>query len=181
MFTQPVNPRQSDAGQWVVQVRPDQAFFEISRSDEQATREEIAEFASTLSEQLRNALQPQWPQLHLYANNSPKWSNVHLGPQGIHKAALLDYLLKTRMPEKPVAIISAGDSTNDIELLSAHQLQGIPNYPVLVGKNPRAESAIRKNAPPQLEQVPWNHLDEGLSRQFAKLKPWLKQEKTSVE
>lgn len=173
-FTRPVNPRQPEDGLWVVQVRPDQAFFEVNRSDNKVTGDEIFAYASLLSDLLGESLQKRWPQLHVYANGSSNWSYIHIGPRDINKAVLMDYLVGERFSDKPLGVISAGDSVNDTPLLSRHFVTDVPNYPILVGSNPRVTAVLKRNPPPNLEQVGWNRLDEGLEKQFNKIKPELK-------
>lgn len=174
VFTKPVHPARPEQGLWVVQVRPDQAFFEVSRSDKNASQQEIAGYSELLGSLLQESLRKKWPTIQIYSNSSPQWSNVHFGPEGIHKATLLDYLVGTRFENKPLAVISAGDSTNDTALLSRRHIAGdVPNYPIFVGKNRRVEAALSGKNLPNLERVAWNELDIGIQKQFDKIKAHL--------
>ncbi|WP_373531158.1 HAD hydrolase family protein [Vampirovibrio sp.] len=173
-FQKPMSPKHPKSGDWVIRICPDQTYFEVASTQPDVTEPDIANYSEFLIDHLQARLKPQWPTVMFYNSQSSEGCHIHLGPENTNKASLVRHLLATRFEQKPQAVISAGDNTNDIALLSSHTLEGVPNYPVLVGSHPKVMAALRQNPPPNLESVGWNQLDEGLKKQFAKVKDHLK-------
>lgn len=177
LFTRPKNPDDPAEGKWLLAVRPDQSCFGVTHLPEDkgkpASPEEATQFATQLGVALKSRMAQDWPRFETFAVTTPEGAFFHFGPKGNSKAGLINYMIEERMPKKPMAVISAGDGGNDVPLLSRNELAGVPNFPIFVGESARALDALRQSNPPRLEQVPWNQLDVGLAKQFAKLKPAL--------
>lgn len=184
LFSRQKDPYDPAYGKWILSIRPDQSCFGVTHlpgsKGGQVSPEEATQFAEVVGLMLKNRMTKDWPAFSYYTVKTPEGAFFHFGPKGNSKAALIKYMIQERMPQKPAAVISAGDGGNDVPLLSSHDLAGVPNYPVFVGESERALKRLRENPPPRLEQVPWNQLDVGLAKQFEKIKSDLSRDKSTV-
>jgi hypothetical protein len=175
VFTQPVvggNSSKQDV--WVVRLDPDQAYLEINRAGEKkATQEEIAAFTETLGHSLAEPLKKKWPNFSFHLTSFSERCFLHVAPENNNKASLINFLANQRAEVTPQAVISAGDTHNDVPLLSLNHLGGIPNYPIMVGDSVSLKQVLAQRNLRHLETVGWNELDKGIEKQFHKIKPGL--------
>jgi HAD superfamily hydrolase (TIGR01484 family) len=182
LYTQPIDAAEKPGPAWLLKFYPDQAYMEVTRSDNKTETQSIAQFANQLGARLRQALLPKWPKASYYTNITPKSTYIHLGPAGNSKGSLVHHLIEHRFEAAPKAVVSAGDSFNDREILSAENFGDTPNFPVQVGKHPALSEYLETHRPEQLEQTEAGQLDTGLKAQFAKLQsllPCLRPDKPS--
>lgn len=167
---------------WIVRIHPDQAYFEVRLSDElkivntfnkpqrmnlmatEAKRiSSFLERSSKLNPDLDN------PRLSTFLNPMEGQCFIHLAVKGATKGEALQYLLN-KLPKPPQAIITAGDSKNDISMLGPEHYSGIPNYPVQVGNNPSLTNHFKQTPHPNRVQTKEFKLYEGIEDQWNKLK-----------
>jgi len=166
-----------DSPAWLLKFHPGQAYMELTCTDGKANTQEIADFADQIGLHLQQALQPTWPNATYYINPTSKRSYIHLGPAGNSKGSLVHHLVEQRFESPPSAVISAGDTLNDRDILSAEHFGETPNYPIQVGSHPPLMAHLAKKRPTHLEQAELGQLDTGLKAQLAKLQdklPFLK-------
>ncbi|MDH4378327.1 MAG: hypothetical protein QE263_00260 [Vampirovibrionales bacterium] len=149
----PAKPNQT--AYWVIKLHPDQAYFDFVRSDGIKDKEGIKAQAQLLDNVLGPALaqrfpqvvngQPGFPSINHYLNTYDDHTSIHIGPEGCSKSVLVHYVVSQKLPQKPLAIISGGDSKNDFPSLGADSIAGVRNFPVMVGDNASLTQLLIKN------------------------------------
>jgi len=174
VFTKPASLwKDAEKDCWAISVVPDQAYLEIKRVGKKTTEAETRHYAKVMGRVLQYHLAEDWPNFDYKVYSTANRCLLHITPKKTDKAALVNYLANHRLTNQPKAIISAGDNVNDIPILSAHQLGEIPNYPILLGRDPKTKIALSNKPSHNLENVGWNQLNVGIEKQVRKIRPLL--------